>query len=73
MPLRITAVKEEAHELLGALLERALAPSFLDDVFVLDRIARSPGTVFCYFAILNYAEGLRKIAESVRRDRSVVR
>ena len=32
---------------------------FQDDVFVLDLIAGSPGTIFCYFAILNYAQGLQ--------------
>ena len=44
-----------------------------DDVFVLDLMAGSPGTVFCYFAILNYAQGLQKIANAVRRDRDRVR
>ena len=69
---RITVVKEESHEMLYVLLDRALA-AFQDDVFVLDLIARSPGTVFCYFAILNYAQGLQKIANAVKRDKNRVR
>ena len=112
---RITAVKEESHEMLYVLLDRALTSFqvrelsstfriqlnflhysgdvlvklfiqemiddshwnlveriagswsssnmyqtyFQDDMFVLDLIAGSPGTIFCYFAILNYAQGLQ--------------